>query len=65
MRTRSSPNALSLTLALALVTTPAVAQTHYVTGAPAAVSAGAFATTVVFEGEEIFVGRPGDRKSVV
>ena len=62
MRTRFSPTALSLTLTLtlALVTTTAVAQTHYVTRAPAAVSAGAFATTVVFEGEEIFVGRPGE-----
>ncbi len=60
-----SRGALTLTLSpaaltLALVTPPAVAQTHYVAGAPAAVSAGAFATTVVFEGEEIFVGRPGE-----
>ena len=54
----------TLSLSLALLTTSAVAQTHYTTGAPAqasaAVSAGAFATTVVIEGGEIFVGRPGD-----
>ena len=57
-----SRGALSLAFTLALVPTPAVAQTHYsdVAGAPATASIGAFATTVVFEGEEIFVGRPGE-----
>ena len=50
----------ALTLTLTLVTTPTVAQTHFATHSPAAVSAGAFATTVVFEGGEIFVGRPGE-----
>ena len=58
MRTRWRLTALSLTLAL--VATPTVAQTHFATHSPAAVSAGAFATTVVFEGGEIFVGRPGE-----
>ena len=65
MPTRISPtplslSVLSLALVVAFLTTPALAQTRYVTGAPAAVSAGAFATTVVFEGGEIFVGRPGE-----
>ena len=65
MPTRISPtplslSGLSLALVVALLSTPALAQTRYGTGAPAAVSAGAFATTVVFEGGEIFVGRPGE-----
>ena len=49
-------------LSLSLVFSPAsvAAQTHYVTGAPTVVSAGAFASTVVFEGGEIFVGRPSE-----
>ena len=51
---------LSLVLSFALLTTPAPAQTRHMTGTPAAVSAGAFATAVVFEGGEIFVGRPGE-----
>ncbi len=49
-----------LSLSPALLTTSALAQTHHTTNAPAAVSAGAFATAVVFEGGEIFVGRPGE-----
>ena len=58
MRTRWPLTELSFSVAL--LTTSAVAQTHYATGAPAAVPAGAFATAVVFEGGEIFVGRPGE-----
>ena len=50
----------ALSLSLAFSPASAAAQTHYVTGAPTVVSAGAFATTVVFEGGEIFVGRPGE-----
>ena len=55
IRTRWRLTASSLSLAL--LTTSAVAQTHPTTIAPAGVSAGAFATAVVFEGGEIFVGR--------
>ena len=58
MRTRWRLSALSLSLAL--LTTSALAQTHHTSDAPAAVSAGAFAAAVVFEGGEIFVGRPGE-----
>ena len=50
----------ALSLSLAFSPASVAAQTHYVTGAPTVVSAGAFATTVVFEGGEIFVGRPGE-----
>ena len=50
----------ALSLSLALPTNSALAQTHHTAGAPAALSAGAFATAVVFEGGEIFVGRPGE-----
>jgi hypothetical protein len=58
LRTRWHLTALSLSLALP--TNSALAQTHHTAGAPAALSAGAFATAVVFEGGEIFVGRPGE-----
>ena len=62
----------ALSFSFALLSTSGTAQTQYTTGAaagvaegaPAAVSAGssagAFAATVVFEGGEIFVGRPGE-----
>ena len=52
---------LSLTLGLALLATGAIAQTSRSTRAYAsAVPAGAFATAVVVEDGEIFVGRPGE-----
>ena len=54
----------ALSLGLALLGTSggtlAAAQTRHTSGPPASISAGAFAAAVVFEGGEIFVGRPGE-----
>ena len=49
-----------LSISLALLAPAAVAQTRHTTRTPSAVSVGAFATAVVLEGDEIFVGRPGE-----
>ena len=50
----------ALSVGLAFVSTSAEAQTRPGTRPPASVSAGAFAAAIVFEGGEIFVGRPGE-----
>jgi hypothetical protein len=63
MGTRWRLAVLSVGLAFAstsAVPTSAIAQTRPVTRAPASVSAGAFAAAIVFEGGEIFAGRPGE-----
>ncbi len=62
MRTSRYSTALGLcfTVLTGLTAASVVAQTRHGTRSPSTVAAGAFATAVVFEGGEIFVGRPGE-----